>query len=442
MSGDDLTSASMTAGPANPFSPRAALALVLFGAIAFVVLLWTIGAGMAAGSVNDGGAHAGGKGLNGYAGLADYLGRRGFTVRRSRSAAALAAPGLLVLTPPHGADGAELERIVADRRHIGPTLVVTPKWIGEPVGTSVPGAKRGWVQLAGTATPRWEGFLDYFSAEIAPMQAGRTAALWVADGTGGRLPAGNAVQAGRGEALVPLVEGQQDGRILAGYLGDDGIYPDLERIALHGPDRYGQDEELYPLVVVFEPDLLDNYGMASQANARLAERLVRAAAGGSASAVTFDLTLNGHARSANLLTLAFTPPFLAATLCLLLAALAVGWRAFLRFGPPRQAARAIAFGKRALVDNAAGLIRRSGRLHLVAGPYATAARERLARALALPRQADANATEAAIDRSLASRTGTPAAFSALAQGLRAARRPHDILKAAQDLHALERTLQA
>ena len=432
----------MSSQPADPFSPRAALALVLVGAVAFIVLLWTIGAGMASGSVNDGGGHAGGKGLNGYAALADYLDRRGFAVRRSRSAAALAAPGLLVLTPPHDADGAELERIVAARRHIGPTLVVTPKWIGAPVGRGAPGTQQGWVRLAGMATPRWEGFLDYLSAKIVPIGAGHTAPLWLADGAQGRLPTGQAVQSGRGEPLVPLVEAQQDTRVLAGYIADDGYYPHLDAMALGGFKSSGEDEELYPLVVVFEPDLLDNYGMAGQANALLAERLVRTAAGGSANAVTFDLTLNGHARSANLLTLAFTPPFLAATLCLLLAAFAVGWRAFLRFGPARTAVRAIAFGKRALVGNAAGLIRRTGRLHLVTTPYATAARERLARALALPRQADAGATEAAIDRSLTSRTGLPAAFSTLAQRLRSARRPHDILKAAQDVHALERTLQA
>ncbi len=157
--------------------------------------------------------------------------------------------------------------------------------------------------------------------------------------------------------------------------------------------------------------------------------------------VSFDLTLNGFARSANLLTLAFTPPFLAATLCLLIAALAVGWRAFLRFGPPRQGTRAIAFGKRALIANAAGLIRRTRRLHLVAAPYADHARERLARALALPRLADAEATEAAIDRALAARAGTPAPFSQIAARLRAARRPADILKAARDMHSLERTLK-
>ena len=173
----------------------------------------------------------------------------------------------------------------------------------------------------------------------------------------------------------------------------------------------------------------------------LAVRLIEIAMEGKRLPVSFDLTLNGFARSANLLTLAFTPPFLAATLCLLIAALAVGWRAFLRFGPARQGTRAIAFGKRALIANAAGLIRRTRRLHLVAAPYADHARERLAKALALPRLADVAATEAAIDRALAARAGNSAPFSQIAARLRAARRPHDILEAAQDLHSLERTLK-
>ena len=179
--------------------------------------------------------------------------------------------------------------------------------------------------------------------------------------------------------------------------------------------------------------------MRDQANARLAERLVHAATGG-AQIVNFDLTLNGFTRALNLLTLAFTPPFLAATLCLLLAAVATGWRAFLRFGPPRAGVRAIAFGKQALVSNAAGLIRRSRRLHLITTPYATRARERLVQALALPRLADVAATEAAIDRALAARAPEATPFSAIAARLRAAHSPHDIIKAAQDLHALERTL--
>ena len=54
--------------------------------------------------------------------------------------------------------------------------------------------------------------------------------------------------------------------------------------------------------------------------------------------------------------------------------------------------------------------------------------------------ADAAATEAAIDRALAARAPDAAPFSQIAGRLRAARRAPDIVRAAQDLHALERTL--
>ena len=156
--------------------------------------------------------------------------------------------------------------------------------------------------------------------------------------------------------------------------------------------------------------------------------------------ITFDLTLNGLARQANLLTLAFSPPYLAATLCLLLAALVALWREAARFGAPLAQGRAIAFGKRALVSNAAGLITRTRRLHLLPGRYVLATRERLARALGLPRLTDAAATGAAIDRALASRDQDSPSFTTTAQELAAARKEPAILAAAARLHALERML--
>lgn len=429
---------------ASPFSPKAVLALILFGAATFVLLLWMVGAGMTSGPANDGGAHAGGRGLNGYAALADFVEKRGYAVRRSQSEGALDDRGLLVLTPPQGADGKKLNEIVSKRRFIGPTLIVTPKWIGMKPVTETPGAKKGWVNLVGTQPPNWQGFLDDVRVTIEPQQGSKG---WRSGRSDGALPRPDAVLSGSGPRLVPMVMSRQGGRILAAFVDDGGYYATLENEAMSEPADRGDEaaEGSYPVVVVFEPDLLDNYGMAGRENSQLADRLIAAAIGGAEKTVVFDLTLNGHTRSANLLTLAFTPPFLAATLCLLIAGLAAGWRAFLRFGPARRGTRAIAFGKRALVANSAGLIRRSRRLHLIAAPYATAARERLAKALALPRQPDADATEKAIDRALENRLGTPrdgsaTPFSQIAASLRAARKPEDILKAARDLHSLERTL--
>lgn len=422
---------------ADPFSPRAAIALVLLGAVVFLALLYMIGAGMTGSSTNDGGSHVGGKGLNGYAALAGYLERRGHTVRRSQDEGVLDDAGLLVLTPPQQADGAELEKIVEARRSVGPTLIILPKWIAVPTPIG-PGAKKGWVQLADTQSPAWSGFLDDVTVRIAPLP--KSAAGWLGGPVAGKLPDPRAVQSGSGTRIFPLVQARSDGRVLAGYLDDGDTYPELAELMPGSLMQASESADVYPVVLVFEPDLLDNYGMADAASARLADRLIAAIGDDAGGAIAFDLTVNGYKRSRNLLTLAFTPPFLAATLCLIIAAIAAGWRALLRFGPPIRATRAIALGKRALVANSAGLIRRTRRRHLVVAPYLTAARERLARLLALPRMPDAAAIDAAIDRALAARHPDAMPFSEAAARLAAARRPHDILKAAQDLHALERKL--
>lgn len=258
-------------------------------------------------------------------------------------------------------------------------------------------------------------------------------------GLSGTLPDKRAVLSGKGDDLVPLVLGG-DGRLLAAFLDDGGSYASLEKLAARPMSTRIEDERLYPLIIVFEPDLLDNYGMARRQSAELAETLVRASGVKKGGPVLFDLTLSGLGQSDNLLTLAFAPPFLAATLCLLLAALITGWRAFLRFGPPFAPDRAIAFGKRALVANSAGLVRRSRRLHLLTGPYSDRVRERIVQALALPRTLDPAQAGDAIDRALASRHPDSEPFTAIVGRLKAARRPHDLLKTARDLHALERML--
>lgn len=432
----------MSEQDANPFDPRVVLAMVLFGAGVFVALLWMIGAGMTSGSTNDGGGHAAGKGLNGFAAIADLAERRGYPVRRTRSKAALDDEGLLVLTPPHFADGKQIGEIVRQRRYAGPTLLIMPKWMAMAVPKAMQAdkARPGWVMLGGAASPPWGDAIDGMDKlDFHIDESGGGSARWSGINRSGRLPDPKQVQSVYSSQLQSLVR-DGNGHMLAGYLADDGYYPYLANAA--GVDAgNGEDEELFPVLVVAEPDLFDNYGMESRERAMLALKLIDLAAGGSKLPVAFDLTLNGHSRSANLLTLAFTPPFLAATLCLLIAALVLGWRAFARFGPAHQGGRAIAFGKRALVANSAGLIRRTRRLHLIAGPYADHARERLARALALPRFADAAATEAAIDRALASRRGDAPPFSVIAARLRNARGANEILRAAQEIRSLERMLK-
>jgi hypothetical protein len=423
----------MSPNPA-PFSPRVVLSMLLFGALAFLMTLYFIGLGENGRGTNDGGAHVGGRGLNGYAALADLLERRGWQIERSRSEARLQAQGLLVLTPPAGTEGDKFGEVVAGRRHAGPTMVILAKWSAMELSRISDQAEKGWVVLGDPAAPGLAGFHDDISLSL-----GR-AARWRGAGTSGRLPVPDKVQSGSGPTqLVPLVT-SDDGRILAGFMADEGQYPDLYAMAGVDPASGGDDEDLYPLVFVFEPDLLDNYGMARRENAVLADRLFGAIAPAGKVPVVFDLTFNGLGRSTNLLTLAFTPPFLAATLCLLIAAIAIAWRAFRRFGPPLAEERRIAFGKSQLVRNSAALIRRTGRLHLLGPPYAAMIRARMARALGLHRAGSVAETEAAIDRLLAARCAESSDFSARAERLGHARTAHELLRAAQALRQIERML--
>lgn len=424
---------------ANPFSTRAVLAMVLFGAVAFVALLWMIGTGTGMGSANDGGEHAEGRGLNGFAGITALLERRGYAVRRSRTEGAFAEEGLLVLTPPPFSKPDDIEEAISRHRSSGPTLLVLPKWTAVPASeTQSPDARDGWVMLAGSLSPAWGDRLPSIGAlDLKVEKVPAESAGWVGFGRAGRLPDPRAVQTMSSGRIVSIVRDAR-GQALAGYLDDGTAFTDLAAAAGREPED--NENEYWPVVVVSEPDLLNNYGMADGPRALAALALLHAAMGGDKLPVVFDLTLNGHARSANLLTLAFTPPFIAATLCLLLAAVVAGWRAFLRFGPATRPERAIAFGKHALVSNAAGLIRRAKRLHLLGGPYVDRARERIVHALALPREADIARTDAAIDRALLSRSADAKSFSEAAARLARARTPHELVRAALDIHALERTL--
>jgi hypothetical protein len=418
------------------FSRGTMLGMVLIGALTFVGMLFWLGNN--GGPANNGGGHAGGRGLNGFAGLAAMLDADGLEVRRARSKAGLKGEGLLILTPPANAKGSEIEEIVSAHRTAGPTMVIAPKWAAAQIARN-PNAKRGWTKIVGTAAPEWPGFRDDVSVGFGK----RPARGWQGGGAKGRLPRDKQVLSGEGTGLVPLVT-SGDGRVLAAFDEGKGDYPALHAFA--GVSRKAQnaanenDAQIYPLILVFEPDLLDNWGLADQATGMIARKLVLAAAGGPDEPVTFDLTLNGLGAARNLLTLAFEPPFLAATLCLIMAMAAIGWRAFNRFGPAWQPEREIALGKTMLVRNSAGMVRRAGRLHLIARPYADAARERLMLVLGLPRGRASGETDAAIDQAQARRGIAGAQFSQFSSRLSAAKRTDDVVRMAADLQRIEKEL--
>ncbi|HYD23940.1 MAG TPA: DUF4350 domain-containing protein [Croceibacterium sp.] len=427
---------------ASPFSPRVVLALLAVGAGAFLLFLYAIGAGWTGREDRDGGAHAAANGLNGFAGLVRLLEAQGHEVSLSRSEARLDEEALLVLTPPVFADGEAVAEIVEARRYYGPTLLILPKWwAGRADGLDGLDVPQGWVVLDDAVAPEWLGELDGLDdAEAAIAERKR----WQGMGLAGALPAPSTALALEADSVatrewasVLALVTDDHGDILVGYLNDNGDYPILDEAAGYSPTDEA-DEDLWPVVVVAEPDLMNNYGMADRTRAELAHAIVDAALEDYDLPVVFDLTLPGLGRSENLMTLAFAPPFLAATLCLMLAGLVIAWRALRRFGPPVAEAPALAMGKRQLARNGAGLVERARRWRLLGAPYAALVGGRIAEALAI-READPAAREAAIARALAAR-GIAADYPARAEALRRARRPTELLRAAGALRTIERIL--
>ena len=162
---------------AGAFSPRAALLLALATLALLLGLGWAVGAGYADGDINDGGGHAGGVGLNGYAGLYRLLGSAGYTLATARDEASFGnvngqKGAMLVLTPAMGSEPKEIDRIVSAHRHYGPVLVIQPKWAALPANTNQPGAKRGWTTVFGANGAQWPGFRDDVTWQIKPLPGG------------------------------------------------------------------------------------------------------------------------------------------------------------------------------------------------------------------------------------------------------------------------------
>jgi hypothetical protein len=409
----------------SPFRPAAVALLLLVGAGAFLLLLVAMGKGWTGEGEGRAGAHGASNGLDGYSGLVQLLEARGHSVELSRNPGNFEEYSLAVLTPPHFYDAQEIENVLEQRRYVGPTILVLPKWHIMPIDeASATKAKAGedWVRLAGVSSPEW--FNKLALAKGSELVTGRTFG-WEGFGASGKLAKPNSEQALIHQPTMPL----------------DALVVDTEGDMLAGLSYYDGDEDAWPVLVVFDPDLLNNQGLADEARAVLAVKLVESAIDGETGVpIVFDLTFAGLGNSENLLTLAFKPPFLAATLCLLLAALVIAWRGFTRFGPPVAETPELAQGKAQLARNGAALIGRVRRWHLLAEPFAELVTARIAAALGI-RDGASETREAEIERALVRAGHSDTGFSLAAHTMRNASKPGDILRAARALKSIERMLK-
>lgn len=422
MSGAIASPQGSTGRTANPFGKSAVLAILVIGFGAFVAMLYFIGAGDTGGDRGTGPAHASSNALHGFAGLSQLLEANGYEVEKSREPGGLETSGLLVLTPTLSTDPEEFAAILEERQYQGPTLVILPKWYavkprGEVAEADEDRVQDDWVQLVATEVPTWtEELPEPYTLEIGkvPFEGGK-APRWGGLGLSGEMPLKDTLYAEKNPVHEALAIDASGRTLAVNVIGQPGSY------------FY---EEAYELTFVIDPDLVNNYGLADPARAALALKIIEQA-GYDENRVTFDMTLVGLGGSTNLLTLAFRPPFLAATICLILALLIVGWRAFLRFGPVAAHAPEARFGKAQLVTNGAGLIVRAGRLRLLAEPYTALIERKLGKALGL-----AKPNPQAIDLALKQRLPGEEPFSIRVARLQNATKAIDLVRAAQSLNDL------
>jgi len=397
-----MSDVTMSAGARaeGAFRPAAILLIVAIGILAFVAMLVLGAYGPNLRSGRNGGSHGLSNAATGFAGivrLAQATGRNGLIVRNEQL---LDTEDLVVLTPETGAT--QLGDILEQRSN-KPTLVVMPKWntIADPTHS-------GWVRTRGLR-PRWDP-----ERTLAPDHP-----LRVERHRGGGKPlrtvATTAPPELRFTAPGPLQTASGPG--IKPILTDSAGRPVLVQFG----DR--------PLYLLADPDLLSNRGMADARQAAAALAMLDFLNSTDAKSIVFDVTLNGLGQTRSPLRLVFDPPFLAVTLAIAAAMLLAGLQAIARFGAPRRPERAIAFGKAALIDNAAALVRQARREAALGSRYAEMIRDKAVTVFGVP----AKLRDLAINDYLDKLDGR-GRFSALASAAAEARGRDELLAVAQALH--------
>jgi hypothetical protein len=332
------------------FNPRVVIGMIVAGAIAFAALLLLLAYGGRVGMDPQGRAHVQSAAATGYKGLVSLVGE--FREARIIDRPEDQYSEDLVVVALQSHNRPDQIRQLLDRRQGRATLLILPKWltVRDPV-------RRGWVRaVSPDAGDQAAGLLGRKLA--VEVESNRPIAVATGEDMLASLsiPVPSNPQTISGEDLTTLV-GLPDGGALVARLGDQPHY------------------------VVADPDLLNNHGLKDPATARAALELIDSLNATGAETVNFDTSSDYAAgkEGPNLLRLAFEPPFLAMTLALLFAALLAGLHGAWRFGPIRRDIRAIAFGKGALVENGAGLIRLAGRESRLGGAYADVVRQDVAR---------------------------------------------------------------
>jgi hypothetical protein len=387
----------------NPFRPGFVIGLVAAGLVSFAAFVMLLGWGGSGAGRNAGRGTAASVAGIGFKGLVDLTDQY-YQVRLIRDPADLDSEELVVVALEPVNEHKEVRDLL--RRRTGqPTLLILPKWTVAPDPF-----QRGWVRALGPGQSQAASSLmgpDRSVEQLSASEAGglrdRVMSVDLMEGVGVELP--RAPQVLHGDDVEMLVGVPGEGALVA-RIGDEPHY------------------------VIADPDLVNNHGLARPANARAALEMLARMSPGKNEMIRFDVTVNGLGAGRSLLRSMLEPPFLALTLALLVAALLAGLHGAVRFGAPRRPVRAIPFGKAALVENSAGLVRLARREVSLGGGYADVVRDEAARAGAAPAHLRERELDAYLDRF---NPAGEAPFSTLADRVRMARDKGELMAAARAL---------
>lgn len=393
---------------ASPFRTRTVLLLIAAGLVLTLGFLLVSGYGDRIDRQRSNTPSPTSRFATGFRGLSDLIEKSGGTITLSGDAASRPQAGLMILTPNFRTKAAELEAALEEAAsETAPVLIVLPKWATRPQKNRPTREERF------TGVPP-RALVDMLAplAKVDVRQTEKVKLLYPTslDLRPFRTP--ETVQSIDGEKIYPLITASDGRAVLA---------------EVPGKHTY----------ILADPDLLNNFGLAERQNAFAAIALLAALDPDNPGTVVFDTMLPFGAGGRNLIQLMFEPPFLGVTLALFAAALLAGIATWARFGPPRREPRAVAFGKRALIENIVSLARRAQRVRDGGDAYADSVRDWAARRLALPRTLQGEALDAHLDTL---RTNTP--YAAWADRVRNAKTEAELLHAAQKLDDWRKEVKA
>lgn len=396
----------MDPASANPFGTRTLAFIIAAGVVLLIGFLLMSGFGNALTPANPIHPSATSRAGVGFAGLRRIVEQVGMAGDDDDATADWDHPGLLILTPRADTTTDQVKTILDYRATDAlPTLIVLPKW-----AVAAAEDNRNWAQELGLLPPTR---LSKMVATDATLRVERGA------GTGVRIAPFDGAPAFALPTTVQLATG-------------DGL-PDPDMVMENGGVLLQPLDEDHVVHLLSEPDLLNNLGMKSSANAQAAIAMLRDLSGDEATDIAFDMTLPRGGAERNLVQLMFTPPFLAVTIAIFAAALLAGFASANRFGPVRREARAVAFGRSALIDNIAALTRAARRVTGGRARHADAVRERMVKRLHAPPDLADDALTAWLD------VRAPG-YAQIDNRLRHARTESELLEAARDLNDLQREM--